>query len=170
MGFEPSDPTSGLLHQHWFADGWIGAVARYWFRGEEAGLNPVIPITRLCPASSYLHHPWRTCRHQTLRIEDFNKKARDAPEPSDGDCRSKARAGGFGNRLRQRLFSLSFRFSGRFALQQFKQGFHLCHDTSHFACFGEKTVFHHSLVHFTQFLADVAQVAYDLLTLRLRHR
>ena len=90
--------------------------------------------------------------------------------PGDGDWRSEASAGGFSNRLRRRLFGLSFRFSGRFALEKFQQGFHLGHDTSDFARFREKSVFHHSLVHFTQLLSDVAQVAHDLLALRLRHR
>ena len=90
--------------------------------------------------------------------------------PGDGDWRSEASAGGFGNRLRRNLFSLSFRFPGPFAFKEFQQGFHLRHHTPYFSGFREKTVFHNSLVHFAQFLADVAPVAHDLLTLRLRHR
>ena len=77
---------------------------------------------------------------------------------------------GFDNGLRRKLFGLSFRLSGRFAFEELQQRFHLCHHSPNFACFGKKAIFHHSLVHLTQLLADVAQVAHDLLALRLRHR
>ena len=68
-----------------------------------------------------------------------------------------------------RLFGLRFCFPGRFAFKEFKECFHLSHDTPHFTGLRQKAILHHALVHFAQFLADVAQVADNLLTFRLRH-
>ncbi|APD48243.1 hypothetical protein KQ302_01980 [Synechococcus sp. CS-602] len=40
---------------------------------------------------------------------------------------------------------------------------------THFAGFWQESVLHHAMVHLTQFLADVAEVAHHLFTLGLRY-
>jgi hypothetical protein len=61
-------------------------------------------------------------------------------------------------------------FAGALAFEQFEQGFHLGHHPTHFARFWKQPIFLDPLVHFPEFLADVAQVTHDLLTLGLGHK
>ena len=56
-------------------------------------------------------------------------------------------------------------FAAALAFEQFKQRFHLRHDAAHFSAFGQQAVIHHTLVHLTQFLADVTEVAHHLFAL-----
>ena len=105
-----------------------------------------------------------------LQVAVLQEKARDCPGPGDGDWRSKAFDQGFGNPLANNSAGLSFRLSGRLALQKLQKSFHLGHHAANFSRFRKQAILHDALMHFPELLADVAQVTDDLLALRLRHR
>ena len=105
-----------------------------------------------------------------LQIAGVHEKARECPGLGDGDWRSKAFDQGFGNPLANNSAGLSFRLSGRLALQKLQKSFHLGHHAANFSRFRQQAILHDALMHFPQLLADVAQVTNDLLALRLRHR
>ena len=65
--------------------------------------------------------------------------------------------------------AVAFFFPTGLALKEFQQCLHLRHDAAHLASFRKQTILHDALMHFSEFLADVTEVAHHLFALGLRH-